>query len=83
MAQTTTAQAISLPNFDQWRGITARFATPAEKTACGHAIEAGAAIGWTPRGRHVLCPTCWANWRREVAAEILRETTGSDCGGDF
>lgn len=82
MAQTTT-QAQSLPNFDKWRAINARFATPAEKTACGHPIAAGDAIGWTPSGRAVLCATCWAKWRREVAAEILREETGSDCGGDF
>lgn len=57
--QLTTAN-----RFDNYREITAKFNTPAEKTQCGHPIRKGDLIGWSKR-HGVFCQACWEKWSAE------------------
>ena len=51
--------------FNDYREITAKRATPATDTACGHAIAKGDQIGWNRALRRVRCASCWRTWTAE------------------
>lgn len=51
--------------FNNYREITAKRATPATESACGHAIARGDRIGWNRGLRRVRCRDCWTAWVNE------------------
>lgn len=62
------------PRYRDYREITARHATPAEGTACGHQIEAGDRIGYT--NGHMQCAECWRRWSAENDEAARAEAYG-------